>query len=129
MQRNRVNLIAVYNQLHSPLHTSTDVLRLRDLHSELDYVAASAYGWDDLDLGHGFHETKQGIRFTISQEARREVLDRLLELNHQRHAEEVSLGLVDESGKILKKNSGGTSKNGANRKAANSGMQPALALD
>jgi len=35
-------------------------------------------------------------------EARREVLDRLLLLNHQRHAEEVAAGLVDESGKSLK---------------------------
>ena len=34
------------------------------------------------------HETKQGLRYTISEAARREVLDRLLALNHQRHAEE-----------------------------------------
>ena len=49
---------------------------------------AAAYGWSDLDLGHGFHETKQGVRYTISEAARRTVLDRLLALNHQRHAEE-----------------------------------------
>ena len=54
----------------------------------MDKAVATAYGWQDLDLGHGFHETKQGIRFTISETARREVLDRLLALNHQRHAEE-----------------------------------------
>jgi hypothetical protein len=54
---------------------------------------AAAYGWTDLDLGHGFHETKQGLRFTISEPARREVLGRLLRLNHERYAEEVSQGL------------------------------------
>ncbi len=47
-------------------------------------------------LHHGFHETKQGLRFTISETARREVLDRLLELNHQRYAQEVAQGLHDQ---------------------------------
>jgi hypothetical protein len=59
----------------------------------MDEAVARAYGWDDLRLEHGFHQTKQGLRFTISEAARREVLDRLLELNHQRHAEEVAQGL------------------------------------
>jgi hypothetical protein len=54
------------------------------------------YGWTDLDLGHGFHETKQRVRFTISEAARREVLQRLLKLNHERYAEEVKQGLHDK---------------------------------
>jgi len=66
------------------------------MHQEMDHAVAATYGWDDLDLGHGFHETKQGVRFTISEDARREVLDRLLELNHQRYAEEVAQGLHDK---------------------------------
>jgi len=60
---------------------------------------ADAYGWGDLDLGHGFHDTKQGVRFTISEEARSEVLDRLLLLNHERYAEEVEQGLHDKKAK------------------------------
>ena len=28
---------------------------------------AAAYGWSDLDLGHGFHATKQGERYTLSE--------------------------------------------------------------
>ena len=47
----------------------------------------------DLDLDHSFHETSQGIRYTIGPDARREILDRLLELNHARYAEEVAAGL------------------------------------
>jgi hypothetical protein len=54
----------------------------------MDEAVVAAYGWQHLDLGLGFHETKQGIRFTISEVARRKVLDHLLALNHQRHAEE-----------------------------------------
>ena len=59
----------------------------RQLHHEINQAVAHAYGWDDLELEHGFHETKQGLRYTISEAARREVLDRLLLLNHERHEE------------------------------------------
>jgi hypothetical protein len=65
----------------------------------MDNAVAAAYGWSDLDLGHDFHETKQGIRFTINESARREVLARLLKLNHERYAEEVAQGLHDKKGK------------------------------
>ena len=85
-------LTATYNRFHNPDERAADIARLRELHVEMDRAVAAAYGWDDLDLGHGFHETAQGVRFTISEAARREVLGRLLELNHQRYAEEVAAG-------------------------------------
>ena len=44
-------------------------------------------------VDHGFHDTKQGVRYTIGETARREVLARLLKLNHERYAEEVKQGL------------------------------------
>jgi len=66
---------------------------------EMDYAVSSAYGWNDLDLNHGFHQTKQGLRYTISEEARREVLGRLLALNHERYKQEVALGLHAKNGK------------------------------
>ena len=82
-----------YNRFHNPSETSADIQRLRELHVEMDTAVATAYGWDDLELGHDFHETQQGIRYTISESARREVLGRLLELNHRRYEEEVKVGL------------------------------------
>jgi hypothetical protein len=54
----------------------------------MDHAVLVFYGWTDLQLEHGFHKTKHGVRYTISEAARREVLARLLALNHQRHAEE-----------------------------------------
>ena len=86
-------LTKTYNRFHDPDEPTADIQKLRDLHVEMDNAVAAAYGWADLDLGHGFHETKQGIRFTISESARREVLGRLLKLNHERYAEEVAQGL------------------------------------
>lgn len=95
-------LTDTYRRFHNPNETSADIAKLRELHVEMDNAVAAAYGWADLDLGHGFHQTKQGMRYTICEEARREVLDRLLELNHQRYAEEVAAGLHD-TGKGKKK--------------------------
>ena len=60
--------------------------------AEIEARVAAAYGWSDLDLGHGFHQMRQGLRFTIGEPARREVLQRLLKLNHERYAEEVRQG-------------------------------------
>jgi hypothetical protein len=58
----------------------------------MDRAVAAAYGWTDLDLGHGFHDRRQGARFTVSDFARREIVDRLLNLNHERYREEVAQG-------------------------------------
>jgi hypothetical protein len=91
-------LTKTYNRFHNPNEPSADIQKLRDLHVEMDNAVAAAYGWTDLNLDHGFHETKQGIRFTISEPARREVLQRLLKLNHERYAEEVKQGLHGKKG-------------------------------
>jgi hypothetical protein len=96
-------LTATYNRFHNPEETAADIVRLRELHVEMDNAVTAAYSWDDLDLGHGFHETPQGLRYTISQEAHWEVLDRLLALNHERYEEEVKAGLHDKKGKKSKR--------------------------
>ena len=62
----------------------------------MDTAVAAAYGWSDLPLDHGFHQTKFGTRFTFAPAPRQEVLDRLLELNHERYAQEVAQGLQGE---------------------------------
>lgn len=106
-------LTATYNRFHNPEEGAGDIVRLRELHVEMDKAVAGAYGWGNdeggmmndelkseeqnsslsnhhsaLDLGHDFHETAQGVRFTVSEAARREILSRLLKLNHERYEEE-----------------------------------------
>lgn len=88
MTERQEGLTKLHNRVNDPLEDGTDIANLRAMYVELDKKVASAYGWQNLALDHGFHQTKQGIRFTISEAARREVLDRLLTLNHQRCAEE-----------------------------------------
>ena len=66
-----------------------------------------AYGWEDIDLAHDFYEVdylpeNDRVRYTISPEARREVLKRLLKLNHEIHEHEAKAGL-HAKGKTKKK--------------------------
>lgn len=89
-------LTKTYNRFHDPEETATDITELRRLQVEMDQAVAVAYGLQNIDLGHDFHDTKQGTRFTISETARRDVLDRLLALNHQRYSEEVAAGMHDK---------------------------------
>jgi hypothetical protein len=57
-----------------------------------------AYGCEDIDLAHDFYKVdylpeNDRVRYTISPEARKEVLKRLLKLNHEIHEQEVKAGL------------------------------------
>ena len=122
MRDRQEGLTKTYNRFHDANERASDIQKLRSLHIEMDQAVAIAYGWQDLDLGHGFHKTKQGNRFTISETARREVLERearckhrLLELNHQRYAEGVTQSIHDK-GKKRSKATGKKSKIKANPK-------------
>lgn len=92
-------LTKLYNRINDPEQDDDDLVELRRLMTQLDREVADAYGWRDLDLDHGFHQTRFGIRFTIGPDARREVLDRLLELNHLRYADELARGLHAPKGR------------------------------
>lgn len=87
MIRRQLGLTKLYNLFNSPaVVADPDILRLRQLHRELDEAVAAAYGWGDLQLDHGFHTYKKVQRWTVGPEARQEILDRLLEENHRRAA-------------------------------------------
>ena len=77
------------------------ILKLRELHIHMDNIVLESYGWEDIDLIHDFYEVdylpeNDRIRFTIHPDARKEVLKRLLEVNHKIHEEEVKAGLWDK---------------------------------
>jgi uncharacterized protein (DUF433 family) len=86
------------------------IVKLRELHVHMDNAVLDAYGWGSgsaqpIELKHDFYEVdylpeNDRIRYTIHPDARKEVLKRLLELNHQIHEEEQTL---EEANKIIKK--------------------------
>ena len=95
MLARQAGLTATYNLVHEPKCIDSNIVELRDIHRVIDEAVVSAYGWTDLvnSLDHGFHDTRQGTRYTIGTVVRQEILDRLLELNHARYAAEVKAGL------------------------------------
>jgi hypothetical protein len=110
MLARNIGLTATYNLVHDRDCHDPDIVELRRIHTEIDRATIAAYGWHDLldetgatppadpthqtvPLGHGFHKTDQGDRYTIGPLARTEIIDRLRQLNHQAYADEVLLGL------------------------------------
>ncbi|WP_208876118.1 Eco57I restriction-modification methylase domain-containing protein [Streptomyces armeniacus] len=92
MAARNIGLTKLYNAVHDKSEQAADVAAVRAAHVEVDEAVAEAYGWGDLDMGHGFHPTRQGERFTIEPSIQTEVLDRLLLLNHVRYKEEQEAG-------------------------------------
>ena len=79
--------------LHNSQVTSNKIEILRQLQKQIDEAVRDAYGWNDIDLEHGFHAVSylpdnDNIRYTISEPARIEILRRLAQLNRQRWQEE-----------------------------------------
>lgn len=73
MERDAQGLTKLYNRIHDNDEVNTDVVAHRQLHTDLDHAVRDAYGWSDLDLGHYHWETPQGLRFTVSPEAKDEI--------------------------------------------------------
>jgi hypothetical protein len=106
-------LTPIYNRFHSPDERDPGILELRRLHGEMDVAVLRAYGWDDLadqaaqpdfcqflldyevdedDSASDTSSTRQKKkpwRYRWPDDFRDEVLARLLELNEQRHKEEL----------------------------------------
>lgn len=89
-----------YNRFHKADEGSDAIVRLRELHGEMDRAVLRAYGWEDLadELRPVFlteetedDHTYQG-RYSWPADQRDRVLARLLVLNAERHAEELAAG-------------------------------------
>lgn len=110
MVRNDEGLTATYNRFHDPDEHAPDVVRLRELHAEMDRAVLDAYGWTDIPTDCEFlldyeidEETwsnkKKPYRYRWSDDVHDEVLARLLDLNQKRYEEEVAAGLHAKKGK------------------------------
>lgn len=125
MLRRELGLTKLYNLVNDPgleAGTDPDVDRLRAIHVELDAAVAAAYGWEDLDLTHGFHTYRKMTRWTVPPATRVEILDRLLEENHRRAAAEAAAAAA--SGQ-----STGGSRSRRGRKPASSAQAQEATLD
>lgn len=116
MKNLQLGLTQLYNLFHLEYLTTVDIevrskqdqqvcldafqeiIRLRELYKEMDEAILEAYCWTDILLRHDFYEVdylpeNDRVRYTIHPDARKEILKRLLELNHQYFEEEAKQGL------------------------------------
>ena len=148
MKRRQAGLTSLYDLVHADTVRDDDIARLREIHREIDEAVREAYGldedrepeireyevsvasaplpaWRDIDLGHGFHETRQGVRYTIGPRAREDVLDKLLALNHFRYQQEEKQGLHNKKGRATsRKHSVGNRRPGTARRFDDGGLFP-----
>jgi hypothetical protein len=103
MAQSGKGLTETYNAFCSPAERSRDIVRLRDLHDDMDRAVLDAYGWSDLNPACEFfaefqdeegEETESGrtrpkkFRYRWPDEVHDEILARLLELNRARAEDE-----------------------------------------
>ena len=103
MKENNEGLTDVYNRFHNPEVSSQGIVELRNLHKKMNEIVAVAYEWNDINMGYDYHETKDGLRLTISEAAKKEILKRLLKLNHERHSCEIKSGLYSKKTTLNKR--------------------------
>ena len=95
-------LTDTYNRFHARGENAPDIVRLRQLHAEMDAAVLLAYGWNDLaEPAHPEfieQDADEGktpkTRLDWPSEFKDEVLARLLALNAERAAAERAAGLV-----------------------------------
>ena len=103
MVSNNEGMTKTYNRFHDPNENDSRILRLRELHVDMDRAVLDAYGWTDIPTECEFlldyeiddeewGKKKKPWRYRWPDHVRDEVLSRLLELNAQRAAEEKRSG-------------------------------------
>lgn len=109
MIANNQGLTATYNRFHDPDEYDQAILKLRELHNQMDRAVLDAYGWTDLqptceflldyedeeeatDESTNKRQKKKPYRHRWADDIRDEVLARLLALNEERYQEELLRG-------------------------------------
>ena len=93
MRVEQKGLTSFYNNFHSPEFRRQDIGRCREIQASLNEAVLEAYSLDQIDLELDFHEVGylpegKNTRFTMSEKARRKVLDGLSEMNKSRYLEQ-----------------------------------------
>jgi len=96
-----LGLTPLGNRLNNPDDRSPEIIRLRELHADMDKAVLDAYGWSDIVPAYEFsgdYENEDGsagsVRLNFTEEVRDEILRRLLALHAERLKAEQSTPLA-----------------------------------
>jgi N-6 DNA Methylase len=106
MVQNNQGLTDTYNRFHNPDEDNPDILKLRQLHAEMDKAVLAAYRWEDINptceflldyeeeesIEESTRSRKKPYRYRWTEDTHDEVLTRLLALNKERAQAEEMLG-------------------------------------
>jgi len=82
MHNRNIGLTCTYNLIHNSEVNDEEIKYMRELIVKMDMDVLKCYGWSDIDTQHCFYPNERGkIRFGIILDARKEMLNRLLNLN------------------------------------------------
>lgn len=99
MQQRQLGLTKTYILFNDGTCKDEDIQIMRRLQISMDHSILHCYGWDDIDLQHGFYPNdRKKIRFMPSPAAQRKIFTRLVALNQEIAAQEAAQGLVVEAG-------------------------------
>jgi hypothetical protein len=112
MRKAKIGLTKLYNLFHNEKYNGELIVlvqKLRNLHIQLDTVILNAYEWNDISLKHDFYELehlpeKDRTRFGIHPDSRKEILTRLLKLNHTNYTNEQNDYTSRQLAKIISNN-------------------------
>jgi N-6 DNA Methylase len=132
MKVNDEGTTKTYNRFHDPAASTSNILKLRELHAAIDRAVLDAYGWTDIEptceflLDYeeqdgnaepsGIRRKKKPWRYRWPDHVRDEVLARLLELNVQRGKE--------QAGTVPSKGAGMPSADGKNARGRTRAKKP-----
>ena len=101
MKSLNLGLTPLGNLLNSSDSHSATVVKLRDMHADMDKAVLEAYGWHDIEPGYeysGDFENEDGspgdVRLNFTEEVRDEILRRLLALHAERLKAEQTAGPI-----------------------------------
>ena len=106
MARRGEGMTKTYNRFHDRYQNDPDILRLRELHENLDKAVLAEYGWDDIHTRCEFlpdHVSQDGSlanrhwRYRWPDDVRDRALGRLIDLNAQRANEERASQVTDQA--------------------------------
>jgi len=141
----QIGLTKLYHLVDTRDEKSPEILKLRELHDAMDRAVLEAYGWHDLaqtarceflldyeeddeETGKKKSKKKEPWRLRWPDDFRDEVLARLLELNEQRHKEELlagkQLGKAEKAPKPVKDSQPKKPRKAASRDLFTSALEP-----
>ena len=86
-KKHRIGPTEFYNLINNPSVITDEISQFRKIIQEIDEEVINLYGWENIDIQHGFHPQthlpeNDRIRFGFSEDERAKIIRLLVKCNH-----------------------------------------------